>query len=68
MQTTTLAVQGMHCQGCVRTLQAQLMALPGVEKADVQIGQVSLQHQETLSLAEIINVIEEAGFDASVPS
>lgn len=63
MPVTTLKIDGMHCQGCVRNLTTQLSALPGVEKADVQIGEAIVTHRESVSRDNLINVVEDAGFD-----
>ena len=39
-QPFELAVDGMHCQACVRRVRAALAALPGVVVDEVAIGRV----------------------------
>src|SRR3546814_16105105 len=34
MKTTLLAIDGMHCDGCARTIEALLARLPGVHKVE----------------------------------
>lgn len=36
--TTTLVVEGMHCGNCMRTVEATLSAIPGVESARVNLS------------------------------
>lgn len=67
MQTTTLTIDGMHCDGCVQIVQHVLEQTPGVKGATVSLdaqqariafdaSQVSAQ-----TLAEAIN---KAGYKA----
>lgn len=35
MQTTILDIEGMHCEGCARTVEALLRQVPGVQKVEI---------------------------------
>ncbi|CAM4216953.1 Copper-transporting P-type ATPase [Mycobacterium basiliense] len=37
MSVQTFAVDGLHCQSCVRTISEALSALPGVSAVDVDL-------------------------------
>ena len=37
METTTIKVSGMTCQGCVRSVTRVLQAIPGVDAVDVSL-------------------------------
>ena len=37
MQTVELKVEGMDCQGCVKSLTRMLSGVPGVSKVDVSL-------------------------------
>ena len=68
MEKIVIAVAGMSCQGCVQSVTAALQALPGVEQVEVSLasGQASIACDPALvSAAELRQVVEEAGFDAS---
>jgi copper chaperone len=38
MAVTTLKIEGMSCEGCVRSVKTVLEALPGVERAEVSLA------------------------------
>jgi copper chaperone len=37
METVELKVEGMDCQGCVKSVTRMLTGVPGVEKVDVSL-------------------------------
>src|SRR3546814_2476337 len=41
MKTTLLAIDGMHCDGCARTIEALLARLPGVHKVEASLDRKS---------------------------
>jgi copper chaperone len=70
METTTIKVGGMSCGGCVKSVTGVLMALDGVAKAEVSLEQAQAQavieyDAAKLSLAQLVQAIEDAGFDAA---
>ena len=67
MQTIDLPVVGMSCASCVERIRQALTGLPGVERAEVEIGRVSLDYYpEALSVDSIRARIEALGY--RVPS
>jgi copper ion binding protein len=67
--TTTgrFAVEGMHCNGCVKSVTGAVSRLPGVEKVDVSLAdnQATVAYDRAaLDAAAIVKAIEAAGFEA----
>ncbi|MDP6446282.1 MAG: HAD-IC family P-type ATPase, partial [Pirellulaceae bacterium] len=69
MQTVRLPIEGMTCQGCVRSLTDVLERIRGVKSVDVSLEErtatVDVQ-QEIVSAEELAAAVAAAGF--SVPS
>ncbi|KMZ14518.1 heavy-metal-associated domain-containing protein [Haemophilus influenzae] len=64
MKTITLNIKGIHCGCCVKSLTQVLTELDGVQSADVQLeGKVFDENR--VNVAQLIEVIEDAGFDAT---
>lgn len=67
MQETTLKIGGMTCDGCVANVEKILRGIDGVERADVSLDEglarVRFDAQRT-SVAELVDAVEDAGFDA----
>jgi copper chaperone len=65
--TGRFAVEGMHCNGCVRSVTGAVSRLAGVDKVDV-----SLENKEAtvaydasaVDPSAIVKAIEAAGFEA----
>jgi len=69
MERIVLDVAGMSCSGCVNSVTAALKSLPGVAQVDVSLaaGQASVACDAALiSVAELTQAIDEAGFVAHV--
>lgn len=68
MKTVDLTIQGMHCDGCAKTVEALLSAEPGVRAATVSYasgrGRV-LFDPATIELAQLVRTVERAGFVVS---
>ncbi len=67
--TTTgrFAVEGMHCNGCVRSVTGALSRLPGVATVDVSLDdkQATVAYDAAAVQPDaIVKAIEAAGFDA----
>jgi copper chaperone CopZ len=62
----TLAVTGMTCSGCARTIERVLSRVPGVisAKVDFDLGLAIVNGSTAPS--ELIKAIEKAGYGASV--
>lgn len=67
MKTITLNIEGMHCGGCVKSVTQVLTELDGIQSADVQLeGKANITFDENrVNVAQLIEVIEDAGFDAT---
>ena len=68
METTTIKVEGMSCGGCVKNVTGALEGLDGVQKAEVSLEQkqavVSFDGAK-VQRTDLLQVVEDAGFDAS---
>ena len=65
-ETILLSVSGMSCAGCVRTVEAALKDVPGVQIASVNFaGQTAAVTGETPASA-LIRAVNDAGYDASL--
>lgn len=66
METISLNVQGMTCQGCVASVTRVLKAVPGVSEAVVTLqpgaAQVTFDPEKT-GAAALRSAIEDAGYD-----
>lgn len=65
MRTVTLKIEGMHCAGCVRTVEIFLSAEPGVKKVvasrDNQEARVLFDPQ-AVNDDRLSEVIRDAGY------
>jgi copper chaperone CopZ len=67
--TREFAIDGMHCQGCVKSVTGALSNVPGVKRVDVSLGTNSATVEfdgTSASPATIAAAIESAGFEARV--
>ena len=65
--TIDLKVDGMTCQGCVRSVEKKLSSVAGVQsaKVDLPAGQVSVSYDGALADAsKLIAAVEQIGFQA----
>ena len=63
MRETTIAIDGMHCGGCVRRVTEALKAVEGVEVKDVQVGKARVLWDGTQAVLErIASTIQKLGF------
>ena len=61
------AIEGMSCQGCVKSVTGAISMLPGVETVDVSLERKSATvgyDAASLKPAAILAAIEAAGFEA----
>ncbi len=65
---TTLAVGGMACAGCARTIERVLSRAPGVERATVDFDLGIAIITGSAAPTELIAVIEAVGYAASSAS
>jgi copper chaperone len=65
--TQEFAVEGMHCQGCVRSVTGAVSHVPGVTRVDVSLEQKVATVEfdgAAVKPATIVAAIEVAGFEA----
>jgi copper chaperone len=65
--TTKIAVEGMSCSGCVRSVTNALSRVAGVEKVDVSLAAklATIEHDPAKSTTgALVKAVEAAGFDA----
>ena len=67
METVELKVEGMDCQGCVKSVTRMLTGVAGVEKVEVSLEQAKASvtfDPAKSNLAEFKRAVERAGFKA----
>jgi copper chaperone len=67
METVDLKVEGMDCEGCVKSVTRMLAGVPGVEKVNVSLaeGKASVTYDPAKSdLAQFRRAVERAGYKA----
>ena len=64
LQSETIQVSGIRCEGCVQRLGAALEPLEGLEAANANlVGQVMLSwDDERIAREDILRSLERAGF------
>jgi copper chaperone len=68
MNEIILSVTGMTCGGCVNSVQKVLLALPGVQRADVTLspGQARVVFDPALvERTALVKAVVDAGFGVS---
>ena len=68
MESISIKVGGMSCQGCVKNVQAALAGLAGVSAVEVSLadGAARVSYDPALvSADQLRGVVEDAGFDAA---
>ena len=65
MKTIDLTIQGMHCDGCAKTIEALLTTEPGVKAATVSCGSGNarvLFDPASIDLPRLVKAVERAGY------
>ncbi|WP_111747169.1 heavy-metal-associated domain-containing protein [Salinisphaera orenii] len=68
MQTTTLTIDGMHCQGCVQIVQNVIEQQTGVKGCSVSLAdkQARIAHDaDAVSSEALAQAVEDAGYTAA---
>lgn len=63
---TTLSISGMTCGGCASTVTRVLSRVPGVESANVDLGNGRAVVAGTARPEDLIRAVEAAGYGAQV--
>ena len=67
METVELKVEGMDCEGCVKSVTRMLSGLPGVQNADVSLAQASARvtyDPARTGVPDMKKAVERAGYKA----
>jgi copper chaperone len=59
---TTVTVEGMTCQHCVRAVFTALGAVSGIERAEVSIGSARIEHGGSVTVEQLREAIAVAGY------
>jgi copper chaperone CopZ len=59
---TTVTVEGMTCQHCVRAVFTALAAVPGIDRAEVSIGSARVEHDGSVTVEQLREAITIAGY------
>lgn len=65
MEPTILKVEGMSCQHCVASVTKALTAVPGVERAEVDLAAKTAKVWGPAAKADLVAAVDKAGFSAS---
>ena len=63
--TTTVSISGMTCAHCVRAVFTSLAGVPGIQRADVSIGQAVIEHDGSVTPDAIRDAIAVAGYEVT---
>ena len=67
MEQVEFKLEGLHCDGCVKSVTRMLTAVPGVDSVQVSLAEskASVAYDPALSaLADFKRAVERAGFKA----
>jgi copper chaperone len=67
METVELKIEGLHCEGCVKSVTRMLGGIAGVEKVDVSLaeGKADVRYDPARAgVADFKRAVERAGFRA----
>jgi copper chaperone len=67
METVELKVEGMDCEGCVKSVTRMLSGVPGVQKVDVSLAQARATvtyDPAKVGIPAMKKAVERAGYKA----
>lgn len=65
MKTLSWKIDGMHCEGCAKTIEARLASEPGVRRAEVSFPTCRariLLDPAVASPKQLVDLVERAGY------
>jgi copper chaperone CopZ len=67
---TTLAINGMTCNGCVKHVDQALRAVPGVTAVEVSLAQhvAKIVHDAGVTVDALVAAVDGAGYGVTVPA
>ncbi len=62
---TSIRIDGMHCGGCVKSVEKALGAVPGVTSVSVSLetGTATVSASPSVSPGALKQAVEDAGYD-----
>src|SRR5216684_4189945 len=66
-QVTRLSLSGLHCAGCVTTVETALKAVPGVTQAAVNLTERTATVKGDVSVPALIQAVAQSGYSAAEP-
>lgn len=64
---TIVTIEGMHCEGCVNRIEKILNTKKNINSVKVNLElKIAEIEYENITIEEIIDMIENAGFEAKV--
>lgn len=68
MNNTTLSIEGMSCNHCVRSVTEALKNVSGVTSAEVNLDakEARVEHIAEVSPQSLIEAVEEEGYQATL--
>jgi copper chaperone len=67
METIELKVEGMDCDGCVKSVTRMLSSVPGVQQVDVSLAEARAKvtfDPAQANVAQMKKAVERAGYKA----
>lgn len=67
MDTAELKIEGMDCEGCVKSVTRMLSAVPGVQKVDVSLAEARAMvtyDPKKAGMADMKKAVARAGYKA----
>jgi copper chaperone len=67
METADIRIQGMTCDGCVKSVTRTLQAVAGVQRVEVSLDEEKARvtyDPKKAGLAELKRAVERAGYEA----
>jgi copper chaperone len=67
METVELKVEGMDCEGCVKSVTRMLSGVPGVQKVDVSLAQARATvtyDPAKAAVTDMKKAVQRAGYKA----
>jgi copper chaperone len=70
MSLSVITVTGMTCEHCENAVRAEISAIPGVSRVDVDVasGEVKILAEPIPAMGTLRAAVEEAGYQLADPS
>jgi copper chaperone len=67
MATAEIKIEGMTCEGCVKSVSRTLTGVPGVDDVNVSLAQASAKvtyDPQRTSVADLKKAVQRAGYES----